>query len=71
MLIEGLARGTIQVILGVSSPFISKWKINYLFQGIEGLRLSYKGSHGQLKPEERTQIIQGLKHQARWDLSEL
>ena len=50
MLIEGIRRETIQKILGVSSPFISKWKINYPLHGIEGLRLNHQGSRGQLKP---------------------
>src|SRR6476620_9777620 len=60
LLIEGVCRETIQKILGVSSPFISKWKINYALHGIEGLLLNHQGSRGQLKPEERTEIIQGL-----------
>ena len=35
-------------------------KINYALQGIEGLRLNHQGSRGQLKPEERAEIIQWL-----------
>ena len=60
MLIEGSRHETIQKILGVSSPFISKWKINYALHGIEGLRLNHQGSRGQLKPEERAEVIQWL-----------
>jgi len=60
MLIEGVCRETIQKILGVSSPFISKWKINYALHGIEGLLLNHQGSRGQLKPEERAEVIQWL-----------
>lgn len=60
MLIEGICRETIQNILGVSSPFISKWKINYALHGIEGLLLNHQGSQGQLKPEEQSEIIQWL-----------
>jgi putative transposase len=60
---EGICRETIQTILGVSSPFISKWKINYALQGIEGLRLKHQGSQGQLKPQEREEIIQWLTNQ--------
>jgi putative transposase len=61
MLIEGICRETIQKILGVSSPFISKWKINYALHGIEGLLLNHQGSQGQLKPEEQSEIIQGKR----------
>jgi len=71
MLIEGVRRETIQKILGVSSPFISKWKINYALHGIEGLRLNYQGSRGQLKPEERAEVIQWLTNKNQRDLSEL
>ena len=59
MLIEGVGRETIQKILGVSSPFISKWKIHYALHGIEGLRLNYQGWRGQLKPEERAEVTHG------------
>src|SRR5919202_3837151 len=69
MLIEGIARETIQEILGVSSPFISKWKINYALHGIEGLLLNHQGSQGQLKPEEQSEIIQWLTSKDHWNLS--
>src|SRR6476620_8546635 len=71
MLMEGICRETIQTILGVSSPFISKWKINYALLLIEGLRLKHQGSQGQLKPEEREEILQWLTNQNHWDLSAL
>src|ERR671932_81699 len=69
MLIEGINRETIQEILGVSSPFISKWKINYALNGIEGLLLNHQGSQGQLKPEEQSEIIQWLTNKDHWNLS--
>ncbi len=69
MLVEGICRKTIQTILGVSSPFISKWKINYALYGIEGLLLNHRGSQGQLKPEEREEIIQWLTDKNQWDIS--
>jgi transposase len=71
MLIEGICRETIQKTLGVSSPFISKWKINYALHGIEGLLLNHQGSQGQLKPEEQSEIIQWLTNKDHWDLSTL
>jgi putative transposase len=39
--------------------------------GIEGLRLNHQGSRGQLKPEERAEIIQWLTNKNHWNLSEL
>ena len=71
MLIEGIWRENIQKILGVSSPFISKWKINYALPGIEGLLLNPQGSQAQLKPEEQSEIIQWLTNKDHWNLSAL
>ncbi|MEG4076465.1 IS630 family transposase [Microcoleus sp. Pol14D6] len=71
MLSEGICRETIQKLLGVSSSFISKWKINYALHGIEGLLLNHQGSQGQLKPEEQSEIIQWLTNKDHWDLSVL
>ena len=71
MLIEGVRRETLQKILGVSSPFISKWKINYALHEIEGLRLNHHGSRGQLKPEDRAEIIPGLTNKNHGNLSKL
>ena len=39
--------------------------------GIEGLLLNHQGSRGQLKPEERAEILQWLTNKNHWDLSEL
>ncbi len=69
MLIEGSCRETIQKILGLSSPFISNWKIYYALHGIEGLLLNHQGSQGQLKPEEQSEIIQWLTNKDYWNLS--
>jgi transposase len=71
MLIEGISRETIQSLLGVSSPFISKWKVNYALQGIEGLKLKYQGSIGQIKPEEKKEIIEWLQSKSHWSVLEL
>jgi putative transposase len=38
---------------------------------IEGLCLKHQGSQGQLKPEEREEIIQWLTNQNHWNLSAL
>ncbi len=44
MVLEGYKHKAIQSILGVSSGFISKWKKAFFKQGVEGLKLAYKGS---------------------------
>lgn len=53
MLLCGYKHEAIMPILGVSSGFISKWKKAFFQNGIEGLKLAYKGSQGFLNQEQR------------------
>lgn len=39
--------------------------------GIEGLKVSYKGSQSYLNKEEKEAVMSWLKEQKYWDLSEL
>ena len=71
MMIEGLSRTQIQTLLGVSLPFISKWKVHFALGGVEALRLAHRGSEGYLKLEEREEIIEWIKNQNSWSLPEL
>lgn len=58
-------------MLNVSKSFISKWKKCYEDSGIEGLKLSYQGAESYLTEEQRQEVIEWLKLQKHWDLSEL
>lgn len=71
MWIEGLPCAKIQKILNVSQAFVSRYKIRFIEDGIEGLKLKYKGSKGYLSPEERREIIKHLESQEQWSLPEL
>lgn len=68
---QGMTHGRIQEVLGVSSGFISKWTQAYAQQGVFGLKLGHKGSQGYLNEQQRQSIIDGLKEQEYWNLSEL
>ena len=48
MAIEGYKHREIIKILQVSSGFISKWKQEFILNGIEGLKLNYQRSKGYL-----------------------
>jgi putative transposase len=61
----------IQQILQVSSGFISKWTQAHEQQGLEGLRLRYKGSVGYLDAEQRQAVLAWLEQKSYWDLQEL
>jgi len=71
MLIQGLKPAKIQTILGVSPSFISKWKVNYALEGLEGLKLTYQGSKGYLSHCARAEVIEWLKSRSYVHLNEL
>ena len=69
--LQGWAYRAIAKVLNVSKSFISKWKKCYEDSGIEGLKLSYQGAESYLTEEQRQEVIEWLKLQKHWDLSEL
>jgi putative transposase len=71
MLTQGLKTKTIQETLGVSAPFISKVKVQYAGNGIEALKVKYKGSRGYLSQRDRAAVIQWLQRKNQIHLSEL
>jgi putative transposase len=62
---------TIGDILGVSLGFVSKWKYIFVEQGIEGLKLKYKGSKSYLDDAQTQAVISWLKQKNYWHLEEL
>jgi len=71
MLTQGLKTKTIQETLGVSAPFISKWKVEYAWNGIGALKVKYQGSRGYLNQCERAEVIAWLQSKNQIHLSEL
>ncbi len=69
--LQGWAYRAIAEVLNVSTSFISKWKKRYQEIGIEGLKLSYQGAESYLTEQQRQEVINWLKSQKYWDLSEL
>jgi len=69
--LQGYTHREIMLILQVCSGFISKWKQEFIFKGVEGLKLGYQGSIGYLGPEEKQQVLTWLKEKNSWNLNEL
>lgn len=69
--LEGWVYRAITKTLSVSSAFISKWKKTLEEQGIEGLKLAYKGAKSYLTKTEKQKVLIWLSEQEYWDLSEL
>lgn len=71
MLLCGYKHEDIMPILGVSSGFISTWKKAFFKNGVDGLKLGYKGSFGLLNEMQRQEVIEWLQTKDKWTLNEL
>jgi transposase len=71
MSIDGHPDRTIAQLLGVSNNFIRDWKKAFKVEGIDGVKLGYKGAKGKLTTEQREEIIEWLKDKQYWHLDEL
>ena len=69
--LQGYVYTAIENILNVSQGYVSKWKKRFMEQGIQGLRLGYKGAKTKLTKEEKEETIKWLLCQEYWDISEL
>jgi putative transposase len=63
MQLEGLSYQKINKFLSCSSSFISKWKKIFSEQGIEGLKLKYKGGKSYLSAEQEIEVIEWIERQ--------
>ena len=64
MTLQGYRHQEIITVLQVSSGFISKWKQEFVLNGIEGLKLKHKGSRGCLSQLEKQQVLKWLENKA-------
>lgn len=71
MAIQGYVYYEICAVLGVSVGFISKWKLIYQEQGINGLKFKHPGPVSCLNPMQRQAAIAWLKQKNCWNLLEL
>ena len=61
----------IEKLLKVSSSFISKWKNAAIFQGVESLKMQYKGGKSYLSKVEKQKVIEWLRRQDYCRLGDL
>lgn len=69
--LEGYAYRAITRILEVSGGFITKWKKAFEREGIQGLKLGYKGRKAYLDSEQSEAIISWIIVQDTWSVSEV
>lgn len=68
---QGYLYDEIQSILEMSRGSITGWKQAYEQDGIEGLRLKYKGRKSYLLSEQREEVLSWLQTKDIWELGEL
>lgn len=71
MILSGQRYHEIKDLLGVSHSFVSHWKNQLLFFGVDSLKLKYRGTQGYLTSEQKTDIITWLRQQEYVRLSDL
>jgi transposase len=71
MALSGKLYYEISKMLGVSEFFVGYWKKIFKTQGIEGIKLGYKGSQGYLTERQTDVVVEWLKNKKFWDLDEL
>ncbi|MEQ8964002.1 MAG: helix-turn-helix domain-containing protein [Coleofasciculus sp. C2-GNP5-27] len=58
--LQGWDYRSIAKVINVSNGFISKWNKRFKELGVEGLKLSYKGSSGYLTKQQKQDVINWL-----------
>jgi len=71
MALQGEPYSNITKISGMHKSCITTWKQRFEAQGLDGIKLGYKGASSYLTPEQRVEIITWLKTKAYWNLDEL
>ena len=71
MILSGKSYHEVKELLNVSHSFISEWKNQALFHGVESLRRQYQGRQGYLKAVEKEKTIEQLRAQDYLRLSDL
>ena len=69
--LAGRPRAEVAAELGYTVSFVDKWRWRYKQDGVEGLRLGYKGSVGYLTGEQKVEIREWLLAQSQWDVRAL
>jgi putative transposase len=68
---QGYLYEEIQTILGVSLSSITGWKQVYEENGIDGLKLKYKGRKSYLNTEQKQEVLCWLQTKDYWEIGEL
>ena len=71
MVLAGMATGEIGELLQVTPRYVRKWRGRYEREGVEALRVRYRGSEGYLSVEQRQELEEWLGGQETISLEEV
>ncbi len=71
MALQGTLYAKITELVGMHKTCITTWKQKFEAEGIEGIRLGYRGAENYLTPEQRAEVITWLKTRDYWNIDEL
>ncbi len=71
MALSGEPYSKITKLLGMHKSCITTWKQKFETQGLDGIKLAYKGAKSYLTLEQKTEVITWLRTRGYWNLEEL
>ncbi len=71
MVLAGMATGAIGELLQVTPRYVRKWRGRYEREGVEALRMRYRGSESYLSVEQRQELEDWLGRQETITLEEV
>lgn len=71
MVLQDEPYSNISQLLGMHKSSITSWKQKFEVQGLEGIKLAYKGAKSYLTSAQRAEVITWLNTKNYWNLEEL
>jgi len=69
--VRGTPYAKITELVGMHKTCITTWKQKFEAEGIEGIRLGYRGASSYLTPEQRAEVTTWLRTRDYWNIDEL
>ncbi len=71
MALQDTPYAKITELVGIHKTCITTWKQRFEAEGIEGIRLGYRGAESYLTPSQRAEGITWLRKKDYWNIEEL
>lgn len=71
MALQGESYSNITKLLGIHKSSITTWKQKFEAQGLDGIKLAYKGAKSYLTSAQRSEVMSWLRTVNSWNLDDL